>query len=486
MTFTFSGVTIAGGWTINSTFVPDAPILAQETLVCATASEGNNLSISAPTGAIFTSIQFASYGTPSGTCGLYTTGGCNSSNSVSVVRSALIGNTGTQTIAATNVNFGGDPCSGTAKNLYVAAYTGSAIATSATTANIVFTAPTNSGSSTITSYTATSSPGGITGTVSQAGSGTITVSGLSPSTSYTFTVTATNSDGTSVASQPSNSITTNADTLSVEMLVVAGGGGAGNSSTSNLRGRAGGGGGGLLYSASRNLLYGTNYTVTVGGGGAAGATGANYGAPGENSSFSGSDFTATAIGGGGGSNGSTGLGTGGSGGSGGGGGGFFGGTSTSGGSATQTDSGGLTGYGNNGGGGSGSASVYGAGGGGGAGTAGITGTSTKSGNGGDGRQYDISGTNTYYAGGGGSIGSASGTAASGSAGLGGGGAANTGGGGGGASNADNRVGGSGIVIIRYPDTYPAASSTVGLAAGYPTVSGGYRTYLWNSSGSITF
>ena len=64
----------------------------------------------------------------------------------------------------------------------------------------------------ITSYTATSSPGGLTGTLAGATAGTITVSGLTASTPYTFTVTATNSEGTSTASSASNSITTSAIT----------------------------------------------------------------------------------------------------------------------------------------------------------------------------------------------------------------------------------------------------------------------------------
>ena len=84
-----------------------------------------------------------------------------------------------------------------------------ATATSATTATVAFTAPTFDGGLPITQYTATSSPGGITGTVAQAGSGTITVAGLTPSTAYTFTVTATNAAGTSFSSGPSESITTN-------------------------------------------------------------------------------------------------------------------------------------------------------------------------------------------------------------------------------------------------------------------------------------
>jgi hypothetical protein len=46
------------------------------------------------------------------------------------------------------------------------------------------------------------------------------------------------------------------------------------------------------------------------------------------------------------------------------------------------------------------------------------------------------------------------------------------------------VGGSGVVILRYPDTYPAASSTTGSPS--ITVSGGKRIYKFNGSGSIVF
>jgi hypothetical protein len=76
---------------------------------------------------------------------------------------------------------------------------------SGTTASVAFTAPTGSG--TITSYTATSIPGGITGTGSTS---PISVSGLTATTSYYFTVTATNSSGTSASSNYSSQITTSA------------------------------------------------------------------------------------------------------------------------------------------------------------------------------------------------------------------------------------------------------------------------------------
>ena len=75
-----------------------------------------------------------------------------------------------------------------------------------TQATVSYTAPGANGGSVITGYTATSSPDGFTGTLSQSGSGAITVSGLTNDTAYTFTVTATNAIGTSAASAASNSV----------------------------------------------------------------------------------------------------------------------------------------------------------------------------------------------------------------------------------------------------------------------------------------
>jgi hypothetical protein len=71
-------------------------------------------------------------------------------------------------------------------------------------ATITFTAPTTGNTVGITSYTATSSPGGYT---ASGASSPLTVTGLQSNTSYTFTVTATNAYGTSSASSASASIT---------------------------------------------------------------------------------------------------------------------------------------------------------------------------------------------------------------------------------------------------------------------------------------
>jgi hypothetical protein len=71
-------------------------------------------------------------------------------------------------------------------------------------ATVSFTAPIGTGASSVTGYTVTSAPGGITATGTRS---PIAVLGLTNGTLYSFTVTAKNATGLSSTSVPSNSIT---------------------------------------------------------------------------------------------------------------------------------------------------------------------------------------------------------------------------------------------------------------------------------------
>lgn len=256
--------------------------------------------------------------------------------------------------------------------------------------------------------------------------------------------------------------------ISADVLCVAGGGGGGS-----YRG-GGGGAGGLLVFTSQSLTA-TGYAVTVGAGGAggasAGAVNGNYGTQGGNSQFG--SLTAS-VGGGFGAK-SQSISTTYLGGNGGSGGGSTPNNTTniSGGSATSGQ-----GYA---GGGATTAETYnkyGAGSGGGAGGAGNPGLNTGGGAGGIGATStfinaigsatgfgQLSSGNYYFAGGG--AGGAIFSAPTSLGGLGGGGSSptnsngsagtiNTGGGGGGSNSTDDTTtlaggaGGSGIIIIRYP------------------------------------
>jgi hypothetical protein len=88
-----------------------------------------------------------------------------------------------------------------------------AIETDADEAVVYFDAPNNDGQTPVLYYTANAYPGYATGITLQQGSGSITLTGLTKSTTYTFTVTAHNINGTSVASMPSAPIKTLAEKI---------------------------------------------------------------------------------------------------------------------------------------------------------------------------------------------------------------------------------------------------------------------------------
>jgi hypothetical protein len=94
-------------------------IEARSQVICGTVNEGGVVTMTAPSGCIFSSVDFASYGTPNGSCGSFTIGACHAANSMSIVSTALIGQN-SATVAANNSVFG-DPCGGTGKRLYIQA-----------------------------------------------------------------------------------------------------------------------------------------------------------------------------------------------------------------------------------------------------------------------------------------------------------------------------------------------------------------------------
>lgn len=348
---------------------------------------------------------------------------------------------------------------------------GTATQTGSTTATLSFTAPTYTGTSTITSYRIVSSPAGGSGTLSQAASGTINVTGLTSATAYTFTVIATNASGDSLASSASNSITTVVPAFSTQMLIVAGGGSGGWSHGGN--GGSGGGAGGLRQ-INQTYNSGTTLNIIVG----AGAQSTNTttlgfnGDCGGNSSVTATGYsTYSTTGGGGGTHwNSAGL-AGGSGG-GGGNGSYAGGAGNLGGyTPVEGYAGGhgISQSNNASGGGAGGAA---------SGNTGGSGTAAYS----TWASATSSGSSGGYAGGG--AGHNSGTAGAYGGGANNGNpAAHTGSGSGGKAQGNDNTAAGGIVIIRYADTI-ANSTATGNTGSSPYNTGGYKYYKFHGNGTL--
>lgn len=136
-----------------------------------------------------------------------------------------LGTAYTFTVYATNV-YGDSPLSASSNSLVYASVPltptiGTATIASPTSVTVTYTVPSGNGGEPITGYTAISTPGNITGTVSQSGSGTITVSGLVSGTAYTFKVYATNVLGNGPQSVASNSVTPDLPTYTFSNNLVA-------------------------------------------------------------------------------------------------------------------------------------------------------------------------------------------------------------------------------------------------------------------------
>ena len=87
--------------------------------VCGTSLPANTFTITAPNNGIFDKILFASYGTPTGTCGNFGIGGCHASNTVTKLAPLLLGQNTLTMSYGTQDGLFGDPCMGVNKSLYV-------------------------------------------------------------------------------------------------------------------------------------------------------------------------------------------------------------------------------------------------------------------------------------------------------------------------------------------------------------------------------
>lgn len=86
--------------------------------VCARSNEGGTVTLKCPRGQTITSIDFASYGLPTGSCGAgFAVGTCHATSSKSKVRDLCLNQPFCRVLAANTVF--GDPCPGKDKNLAV-------------------------------------------------------------------------------------------------------------------------------------------------------------------------------------------------------------------------------------------------------------------------------------------------------------------------------------------------------------------------------
>ena len=426
------------------------------------------------------------------------TGGYSATTS-GTTTTITVGNNGSWTFSATAFNvFGVSATSPSVTQTLTTVPQAPTIgtATASTSANEITVAWTlgNNGGKNLSAITITPYLSGTTAETSRTAvttsstSYTFTEGQLTAGSSYTFKVKATNANGVGLESSATSSATM-PNIIQVDYVIVGGGGAGGTLANFNSNShRCGGGGAGELRSsygaiggngslgAPLGIVPSTSYAVTIGAaesntnfGGNNGITG-GAGGPGGNAS-PGADGGYPGGGGASVSNPN--------------------GVYSPGNASTYTFAGGSAQPpGNNntgGGGGGGSASV------GGSAAVNVGDANYGGGNGGNGRTIDITGSNVVYAaGGGGGAGGTGGT----NAGSGGGlnnaptaGSANSGSGGGG-GHARNQAlaggaGGSGVVILRYPNT-KTITVGAGLTSNTNTVGNNKVTKINAGTGNVSW
>ena len=169
--------------------------------VWGTANEGSDLTLVAPSGSAFSEVLFASYGTPTGSSGLYLTSSCDASTTVQEIQARFIGET-SATISADNGVFG-DPCGGTYKRLTV----------------VLRYAPLST-TTTSTSTTSTTSTTTTTVVVVPLATTTTTTT-LPPTTTTSSTTTTTTTTSTTTTTTLAPTTTTSTTTLPPTVEVLA-------------------------------------------------------------------------------------------------------------------------------------------------------------------------------------------------------------------------------------------------------------------------
>jgi Subtilase family/Domain of unknown function DUF11/Fibronectin type III domain/WD40-like Beta Propeller Repeat len=221
VTVTVSNGNGSAGWSAMSGVVPAAAPVAQTLpVISGAATVGNTLTLSSAggwNGSPTFSYRWRRCDSTGGTCSDIPGATQTSYTLVSADVGSMI------RVAVFGTNAGGSNVSTSSASELVTgppgAPTGVAAAAGYGQATVSFTAPASNGGAPISSYTVTSSPGGVTAV---GGASPITVNGLTNGTTYTFTVKASNSAGTGAASLPSNAVTPTAP--------VGGGGGGGGGS----------------------------------------------------------------------------------------------------------------------------------------------------------------------------------------------------------------------------------------------------------------